>query len=34
MSLSAEALKIAAGINKKLGANTVILAGEARLRSW
>lgn len=31
MALNAEALKIAAGINKKLGANTVVLAGEARL---
>jgi len=31
MSLSAEALKIAAGINKKLGANTVVLAGDAQL---
>jgi len=31
MALNAEALKIAAGINKKLGANTVVLAGEARI---
>jgi recombination protein RecA len=31
MSLSTEALKIAAGINKKLGANTVILAGDAQV---
>ena len=31
MSLSTEALKIAAGINKKLGANIVILAGDAQL---
>lgn len=31
MSLSAEALKIAAGINKKLGANTVVLAGDAQI---
>lgn len=31
MALSAEALKIAASINKKLGANTVVLAGEAQL---
>jgi len=31
MVLSAEALKIAAGINKKLGANTVVLAGDTHI---
>jgi recombination protein RecA len=31
MSIGSEALKIAAGINKKLGAGTVITANQARL---